>query len=290
MLPQLVVSGIVQGCLYALVALAMTVIYRATTVVNFGHGDLLMAGAFVVYVMVMFLKLPYPVAAGIGIVVLFLVGLGVQRGLIRPILNGPHLTLAMMAIAVGYLLRGAARVVWGREVLPFPKVYPDATFFLFGSFVLTSSDIVIAGGVAILLALLALLFYATPVGKTAQAVFQSQRGAALVGINVGAFHGGMWGLGAAMAALGGILVAPVTLLYPDMSAAILISGFAAMTLGGFGSFGGAVLGGLVLGVAERLIGFYIGTRLIDITAYLAIILVLLIRPSGLFGRQAIVRV
>src|SRR5208282_5815789 len=101
--------------------------------------------------------------------------------------------------------------------------------------------------------------------------------------NVSAFHGAMWGLGAAMAALGGILIAQVTLLYPDMSAATLIRGFAAMTLGGFGSFPGAVAGGLILGVTELLVGGYVGSGYIDITAYLAIILMLLVRPAGLFG-------
>jgi branched-chain amino acid transport system permease protein len=100
----------------------------------------------------------------------------------------------------------------------------------------------------------------------------------------------MWGIGAAMAALGGILIAPITLLYPDLAAATLIRGFAAMTLGGFGSFPGAAVGGILLGVGELLIGAYVSTKLIDITAYLIIILVLLIRPSGLFGRQAAVRV
>ena len=129
------------------------------------------------------------------------------------------------------------------------------------------------------------VFYATPLGKTAQAVFQSERGAALVGINVSAFQGTMWGIGAAMAALGGILIAPVTLLYPDLAAATLIRAFAAMTLGGFGSFLGAAVGGMLLGLSELLVGAYISSRLIDITAYLIIIAVLLIRPSGLFGRQ-----
>lgn len=289
MFAQLILSGIAQGCLYALMALAMTVVFRATTVVNFGHGDLLMAGAFVAYVFVVLLKVPFVLGAVLAFAALFALGLAIERGFIRPILGGPHLSLAMMAIAIGYLLRGGARVLWGREVLPFPKIYPDKSFFL-GSVVLSSSDLVVSGAVVLMLMLLCLLFFATPIGKTAQAIFQSHRGAALVGINVGAFQSGMWGLGAAMAAFGGILIAPVTLLYPDMSAVTLIRAFAAMTLGGFGSFTGAVVGGLLLGIAELLVGAYVGTQFIDITAYLAIILVLLVRPAGLFGRQVVVRV
>lgn len=289
MLAQLLVSGFAQGCLYALVALAMTVVYRATTVVNFGHGDLVMAGAFCVYVLVVLAGADFFLSAALAVVLLFALGWAIQAGLIRPILAGPHLSLAMMAIAVGYALRGGARVLWGREVLPFPKVFPQGIIKL-GPVILSPSDLIIAGVVAATLAVLAFVFLATPVGKTAQAVFQSPRGAALVGIDVGAFHRTMWGIGAAMAALGGILIAPITLLYPDMAASTLIRGFAAMTLGGFGSLPGAVLGGLMLGVGELLVGAYVSTKLIDITAYLIIILVLLLRPSGLLGRPAVVRV
>jgi branched-chain amino acid transport system permease protein len=289
MLPQLIVSGIAQGALYALVALAMTVVYRATTVINFGHGDLVMAGAFVVYLLVVMAGVTFLLSALIALVLLFAFGWAIYAGLIRPIMVGPHLALAMMAVAIGYALRGGARVVWGREVLPFPKVLPQGSFTV-GPVILTASDMIVTGAVIVTVGVLALTFYATPIGKTAQAVFQSARGAALVGINVGAFQGIMWGIGAAMAALGGILIAPITLLYPDLAAATLIRAFAAMTLGGFGSFPGAAVGGLLLGVGELLIGAYVSTKLIDITAYLIIILILLIRPSGLFGRQASVRV
>jgi branched-chain amino acid transport system permease protein len=289
MLAQLLVSGVSQGALYALVALAMTVIYRATTVINFGHGDLVMAGAFVVYLLVVLAGAPFLISALLAVVLLFSFGVAVYKGLIRPIMAGPHLALAMMAVAVGYALRGLARVVWGREVLPFPKVLPQGTFMV-GPVILAPSDLIVTGSVIATVAILAVIFYATPLGKTAQAVFQSERGAALVGINVSAFQGTMWGIGAAMAALGGILIAPVTLLYPDLAASTLIRAFAAMTLGGFGSFLGAAVGGMLLGLSELLVGAYISSKLIDITAYLLIIGVLMIRPSGLFGRQAIVRV
>lgn len=289
MLPQLLVSGFSQGAIYALVALAMTVVFRATTVVNFGHGDLLMSGAFVVYVLVVIVGLPFVVAGPVSLVALGLLGIAIQRWLIRPIQTGPHLSIAMMAIAVGYLLRGGATLVWGRQILPFPRVYPDNAF-LIGPVVVTTSDLWITASVATLLVVLWVVFVRTPVGQTARAVFQSEKGAALVGINVGAFHGGMWGLGAMLAAAGGILIAPVTLLYPDMAAATLIRGFAAMTLGGFGSFPGAVIGGIVLGEMELLIGGYVGSNFIDITAYVVIIAVLIVRPAGLLGSRATVRV
>ena len=289
MLLQLLISGLAQGALYALVALAMTVIFRATTVINFGHGDLVMIGAFVVYVLVVLVGASFILSSVLAIALLFGFGWAVYSILIRPIVKGPHLAIAMMAVAVGYALRGAARLLWGREVLPFPTVLPQ-DIFLIGPAVVSAGDIIVTGTVVLTVAFLAIGFYATPLGKIAQAVFQSERGAALCGIDVASFQGLMWGVGAAMAAIGGILIAPVTLLYPDLAVSTLIRGFAAMTLGGFGSFAGAAVGGLLLGVSELLVGGYVSSRLIDITAYLTIIAVLLVRPSGLFGSKISARV
>ena len=289
MLAQLVVSGIAQGVLYALVALSMTMLYRATTVVNFGHGDLVMGGAFAVYVFVVYAKLPYLAGALIALTLLFCVGLAIHQGLMRRIMTGPHLAIAMMALAVGYALRGGARMLWGREVLPFPRIFPDRAWSI-GDVVVTSDNVIVSGTVLGLMAALLLVFNVTRVGRLLQAVFQSQRGAALIGLNVDAVHAIVWGAAAALAALGGVLLAPITLLYPDMGVWVLVRGFAAMTLGGFGSLPGAVFGGVILGVMELVLGAYLSTAFIDISAYVIVIAVLLIRPDGLFGRQAVVRV
>ena len=289
MLPQLVVSGLAQGVVYALVALSMTMVYRATTVVNFGHGDLVMGGAFVVYVLVVYARLPYLLGGLLALAILFGLGMALHQGLMRRIMSGPHLAIAMMALAVGYALRGGARMLWGREVLPFPRIFPDHAW-AFGDVVVTSDNLIVSGTVLGLVAVLFVLFNVTRTGRLLQAVFQSQRGAALVGLNVDAVHRLMWGAGAALAALGGVLLAPITLLYPDMGVWVLIRGFAAMTLGGFGTLHGAVLGGLVLGVVELVLGAYVSTAFIDISAYVVVIVVLLLRPDGLFGRQVVVRV
>ena len=289
MLAQLVMSGIAQGVLYALVALSMTMLYRATTVVNFGHGDLVMGGAFAVYVFVVYLRLPYLAGALIALAVLFGVGVAIHQGLMRRIMTGPHLAIAMMALAVGYALRGGARMLWGREVLPFPRIFPDHAWNL-GDVVVTSDNVIVSGTVLCLMAVLVVVFNVTRIGRLLRAVFQSQRGAALIGLNVNAVHGIVWGAGAALAALGGVLLAPITLLYPDMGVWVLVRGFAAMTLGGFGSLPGAVLGGLILGVMELVLGAYLSTAFIDISAYVIVIAVLLLRPDGLFGRQVVVRV
>jgi branched-chain amino acid transport system permease protein len=285
---QLTLSGLAQGAIYALIALSMTVVYRATTIVNFGHGDFVMAGAFAVYVLVVYLGLPYVPAAILAVGILFIMGVGVSRGFIDPIKSGPHIGFAMMSISLGYVLRGGARTLWGREVFPMPQVF-DMEPIYFGDLVVTGDALFICAIVAILLTVFFLIFYRTTIGTVIQAVYQSERGATLIGVNVRAFHESMWGAGLAMGAMGGILIAPISLLHPDLGASFLIRGFAAMTLGGFGSLGGAVVGGLLLGVAEQYFGAYINTALIDITAYLVIVAVLVVRPAGLFGKVVTVR-
>lgn len=289
MFGQLVLSGLSHGAIYALVALSMTVLYRATTVVNFGHGDMVMAGAFVVYVFVLLIDIPYVPAALLALILMFALGVAVDRGLITAVRHGPHIALAMMSVAVGYFLRGAARSFWGREVLPMPS-FADIPPLLIGDLILTGDAIIILSAVILLVSTFFVVLYRTNLGKLIQAVYQSERGAMLVGVNVPRFNAMMWGLAAVMGALGGMLIAPVTLLHPDMGANLLVHSFAAMTLGGFGSLLGAVVGGLLLGVAEQLLGAYVSTALIDVTAYIVIIAVLVIRPVGLFGRRTIIKI
>lgn len=288
-LPQLVVSGIATGMLYALIALSMTVVYRATTIVNFGHGDMVMAGAYAAFVFTAALGFSAGPALVLALAVMFLIGWLVQRLLIQPIMTAPHLSLAMMALAAGYALRGVARLEWGNDILNLARPYPQDTFML-GTVVFTTDDIVISGFVLLLLLVLFIAFNATPFGRIVQAIFQSQRGAALIGINVRAYHGAIWGVGAALGAVAGVLLALITPLTPDIGVWTLVRGFAAMTLGGFGSLYGAVIGGLLLGIMEKLLGFYVSTAFIDITAFLVTIVVLLVRPQGLFGQHATLRV
>lgn len=289
MLAQLIVSGISQGAIYALVALGMTVLYRTTSVLNFGYGETFMLGAFAFYVSLKILQLPFAVAALLTIAVMIGVGVLLERFIFRPIMMREHLLIAMMTIAISFLFRGATRMIWGREVLPMPPVF-DFPPIIFGNMVITSQSLVIMVTAAILVLVFFAFFNYTTLGKLMQAASHSPRGAALVGINVPLFSACMWALSAAIAAMAGILVAPVTLLYPDMGAATLLKAFAAMTLGGFGHLGGAVLGGILLGISEQLCGGYISTSFMDIFPYLVILVVLLIYPSGLLGKARTSRV
>ena len=228
-------------------------------------------------------------AALLAVIGAFGLGLIFARHLIRPIQHGPHIGLALMCISTGFMLRGLARIVWGREVFPMPPVFDIEPIFI-GNLIITGDALFTIAIVLVLLSVFFAVFSLSDLGKMAQAVYQSARGARLIGLDVDRFKHYSWGIGAALAALGGILIAPVSLLHPDLGLGFLIKGFAAMTLGGFGSLGGAVLGGLILGLAEQYVGAYIDTALIDITAYLVILVVLLVRPHGLFGRRAVVKV
>jgi branched-chain amino acid transport system permease protein len=289
MLAQLVVSGIGQGSIYALVALGMTILFRVTTVVNFAHGELFMFSAFVIYLLLNAFNVPYVLAALAAIVVLFMLGSVIERLLMRPIRHAPHMALAMMTVALSYLLRGVVRMAWGGDVRSVPPMFNFEPVML-GGVVMAAQDIVTIGATIVLVAVFFVLLQRSRFGKLAQAVTDSPRGAALIGLNVPGFHRTIWGVSAAMAAIAGILVAPVTLLYPDMGAQVLVRAFAAMTLGGFGNLGGAVAGGLLMGVLEQLAGGYVSTALVDIASYIVIIVVLLSRPAGLFGRVERVRV
>lgn len=282
MFTQLVVSGIAVGSVYALVALGMTVLFRSTTVVNFCHGEFFMLGAFAVLVALQAFGWGYIAALLFALALLFVVGSAIERGLMRPLQHAPHISLAMMTVALSYLLRGIARFFYGREVIALPPLLEGDPIML-GDVVLMPQDaLIIAFSFAVVLAFY-WFFQKTRTGKVVQVASQTPRGASLVGIDVPRLRNLMWGVGAAMGAVAGILIAPSTLVYPDMGGHMLIRGFAAMTLGGFGSLNGAIVGGLVLGVLENLVGGFVSSAMVEITAYLVIIVVLVARPQGLLG-------
>ena len=289
LLPQLLVSGIAIGMLYALIALSMTILYRATTVVNFGHGDLVMVGAYMVLIFGVNVALPFIPALLLSLAVLFVFGYLLHRVFIWPVINGPHLSLAMMAIAIGYSVRGLVRLKYGQEMMKMPRPFDEQFFFAYG-IVITLDEIMFCVVVVLLLLGSYLVFTKTRFGRIVQAMFQTQRGASLVGINVLLYNNLVWGVGCALGALGGVMLGLILVLDPDVGAWTLLRGFAAMTLGGFGSLHGAVIGGLVIGILEKILGTYVSTAFIDITCYMVIIVVLLIRPRGLFGQHATLRI
>ncbi len=289
MLAQLLISGVAQGSIYAIVGLGLTVLYRATTVMNFAHGEMYMLGAFFVYVGLHGLGLPYAGAMSAAVLASVVLGFLVERVTIRPLLHAPHISLVMATVGLSYLFKGIARLFWGQDIFPLPPLLSVRPIQVRG-ILLTSQDLLITGSVTFLLVAFFGFFHATRQGKLVQAASQNLRGAALVGINIGLFFGAMWAASTVLGAVAGILVAPLSLLYPEMGTRVLIRAFAAMTLGGFGNLGGAVLGGVLMGVVEHLSGGYLSTVFMDIAPFVVIIFVLLVRPVGLLGRRQAVRV
>lgn len=282
MFAQLIVSGIAVGSVYTLVALGMTILYRSTTVVNFCHGEFFMIGAFAVVVSQQMFGWSVAPSIVFALVLLFLVGAAVERGLMRPLQNSPHIALAMMTVALSYLLKGVSRFFYGREVVPLPPLIGGDPIIV-GDVVVLPQDLLIVVFSLVVVVSFFVFFQRTRLGKVIQAASQTPRGASLVGINVPRLRNLMWGVGAAMGAAAGILIAPNTLIYPDMGGHMLIRAFAAMTLGGFGSLPGAVIGGVTLGILENIVGGYVSSSLVEITAYIVIIAVLVVRPQGIMG-------
>ncbi len=289
MLLQLLTSGLSEGSIYALVALGMTVLFRATTVVDFGHGELFMGGAFATYVFVHVAGLPFAAAAVAAVVVMFLVGMAIERLLIRPMGDASHTAVAMMTVAFSFLFKGLARWFNGGDVLAMPPIFSYPPLEI-GAVVLTVQDLLITASTTVLVLLFLMLFRYSRIGRMGRAAASSPRGAILVGINLPALSGSIWGVSAALGGIAGILVAPVSMIFPDMGGNVLLPAFAAMTLGGFGHFGGAILGGLLVGVLQQIAGGYISSTVIGIFPYLVIVGALFLFPAGLFGTRETFRV
>ncbi len=285
----LVTAGLANGSLYALVALGLVLIYKAQDMVQFGFGEIFMAGAFIGYSAYSFLGLSYPASFLLAILAGGLVGLLIERGLIRPIAHYPHMTLVMVTVGLSFMLKGIFRIPFAQDVYTIPPLFGGTPIIIFDLVFASQNLLTTATSLVLTLALL-LLFAFTDLGKQMRATAENMFGAQYSGINIGLVFATTWGLASVMGAAAGILSAPITALFPDMGTRILIRGFAAAVLGGFGSVPGAIVGGYLIGVIETLFGFYVATALIDLSAFLVIMVVLIFWPRGLFGTKEITRV
>ena len=284
MLAYLLVSGLTTGSLYALVAMGLVVVYKATTVVNFAHGELFMLGGFFAYTLHVLLGVPYVLALGLSVAGTLVLGVATERLAYRPLIRAPTISLVLAAVGFSYVLRGVAREVWGGrgDYIPFPPLV-RAEPIAIGDVLIVPQQLVVLAGALACMTLFALFFNFSRAGKMLQATAENARAARLVGIRVERVHAFTWGVGAATAGAAAALMAPLTLIYPDVGGALLVKAFAAAVLGGLGSLPGAVLGGFSIGVIENMAGGYFHTSLQDLSAFLVIMLVLILRPTGLLG-------
>jgi len=282
---QIVISGIAQGCIYGLIALGLVLIYKTTETVSFAHGELMMLGAFAGYAGMTLMGLPFWLAALLTVVAMGLFGIALERIVIRPILGQPAFTLVMLTIGIGYVARGLVTMIpeIGTETHTLPVPYKDQVWHL-GGLVLNVEQMVVIAATAVLSAVLYAMFRYSRVGIAMQASSQNQLAAYYMGIPVRRLNGLVWGLAAAVAAIAGLLLAPITFVYANMGF-IGLKAMPAAVVGGFGSLPGAIVGGLVIGVVESLSGFYLPEGFKDIAPYGVVLIMLVVKPNGLFGEK-----
>jgi branched-chain amino acid transport system permease protein len=288
---QQIVSGLATGGIYGSLALALVMIYQATDVVNYAQGEMAMFSTYLAWSMIN-AGLPYWVAFAATLVIAFVGGVAIERVVIRPVESAPILTIVIVCIGLLVILNSLAGWIYTYTQKPFPSPFPNRPIRI-GNVIFGAHDVGAIGITLVVLGLLYVFFRYTTLGLAMRAAAQNPASSRLVGIRVGWMLALGWGLAALVGAVAGMMVAPVVFLDPNLMAGILIYAFASATLGGFTSPGGAVVGGLIVGVTENLVGTYvrfIGTEL-KLTVALAIILVvLMVKPSGLFGRATVHRV
>ncbi len=282
---QLVISGIAQGCIYGLIALGFVLIYKATETVSFAQGELMMLGAFLGLALMTILGFPFWLAVPSAIAAMAVFGVLAERVVIRPILGQPAFSIVMLTIGIGYVARGAITMIpaIGTETHTLPVPYKDAIADV-GGLILNIEQMVVIGATALLCALLYALFRYSKVGIAMQASSQNQLAAYYMGIPVQRLNGVVWGLAAAVAAIAGLLLAPITFVHANMGF-IGLKAFPAAVVGGFGSLPGAIVGGLIIGVVESMAGFYLPEGFKDVAAYVVVLIMLMVKPNGLFGEN-----
>ncbi len=288
---QQVVAGLSSGGIYASLALAIVLIYRATQVVNFAQGEMAMFTTYIAWTLVE-AGLTYWLAFGLTLLAAFVFGVAIERVVIRPLERAPVLTVVIITLGLLVALNGLAAAIWSSEVKAFPSAFSTRAVRIGG----VSFSIQDIGVIAVSLAAVFLLFAFfryTKTGLALRAAALNPTASRFVGVRVGWMLALGWGMAAVLGAVSGMMVAPSVFLDPNMMRAILLYAFAAAVLGGIDSPLGAVVGGLVLGVGLNLLSAYVdfvGTDLRLPVALGIILLVLVVRPSGLFGRVAVRRV
>ena len=278
---QLLVSGLATGCVYGLVALGFVLIYKAAEGVNFAQGDLLMLGAFLALTFITTLELGFWLGTLCAVLAMAVVGWLLDAVVIRQVIGQPQFSTVMLTIGIGMVLRSVASIAWGPDTRSLATPFSTGMVSVAGVPV-SSTYLSIIGGTVLLCVLLFAFFRYTRVGVAMQAASQNQLAAYFMGMPVKTLLSAIWALAAAVSTIAGVLVAPVSLIDPNMGH-IALRALAGAVLGGFGSIPGALVGGAIVGIAELFAAAWVDEKLRDIVPHVILLLVLVLRPQGLFG-------
>jgi branched-chain amino acid transport system permease protein len=277
---QLLVAGLGIGSIYALVGLGLVLAFKGTGVLNFAQGELVAFGAYTALFLSL-LKLPYWQVLLLTLAVAAAFGVLLERALIRPLMNAPPFTVVVATLAIGLMIKNALRLSWQENIATLASPLDGMTFRV-GAVSINPQYLWIIGCSIAIMAMLALFFRRTLIGKAMQAVAQNQDAARLMGVRVNRVFPLTFAVSTAVAALAGVLIGPITGIQSEMGSVIL-KGFVAAILGGFNSLPGCVVGALLLGILETFGGAFFGGTFKDVTAFVLLIVVLLVRPHGIFG-------
>ena len=281
------INGISLGSVYAIIALGYTMVYGIAKMLNFAHGDVIMVGAYVCFFAVSSYHLPPVVGVLVAMLLCTVLGIVIERLAYKPLRQAASLAVLITAIGVSYFLQNGAQLLWGSNNKMFPAIIPGDGVILFGGQLHISSATLVTVLACIVIMLVLTWFTGnTRMGKAMRAVSEDKGAAQLMGINVNTTISVTFAIGSALAAIAGVLyMSSYPILVPTTGSMPGIKAFTAAVFGGIGSIPGALLGGILLGVIEIFAGAYISTQLANAIVFLVLIIVLLVKPTGLLGKK-----
>ncbi len=278
---QLVVNGAAAGCIYGLIALGFVLIYKATEMVNFAQGDVMMLGGFVAYSLIAHWGLNYWIGALLAIAITAAFGFALDAIILRRVIGQPQFAVVMLTLGLGFIFRAGAGIAWGYDSVGFNTPFTNKIANI-GPLILGQDNLSIIVGTVLLCAVLYVFFSKTRLGVAMQASSQNQLAAYYMGIPVRTVFSLIWAISAGVAAVAGILLSPVSMI--DVNMGFLgIKAFAAAVIGGFGSIPGSLVGGVIVGVVEQLAGYYLPAGFQEVTSNVVLLAMLILRPQGLFA-------
>jgi branched-chain amino acid transport system permease protein len=290
---QLVINGLVVGSIYALVAMGFVIIFKSSSILNFAQGEFLLLGAYISLTLMVTYKVPFFPAALLTLAFAILLGMAVERLILRPMIGEPVISVIMVTIGLSSILKAIVQGIWGTDTRPFPEIFPTSPVKI-GPVPVSQAYLWSVAGVIVLLTLFSLFFKYSRAGIAMRATAFSQQVALSMGISVRLMFALAWAIAAVVSGIGGILLGAVRTGVDASLAVIGLKVLPVVILGGLDSIPGAIVGGLLVGVAENLAGGYldtlVGGGVKEVAPFVMLVAILMIKPYGLFGKVHIERV